>query len=199
MAGKKSRNEIESIRNDLNKLTEAVWALRDQVQSELAASAASRTGGAGTPERMPLPARDPDDDALGEAGTASAFGNYEIPDDTSSVRWLLDTQPVAGIVENTPETAASTLAAVGHPQRLAILSTILQKPSSAGELVETLSLGTTGAAYHHLNVLQAAGFVTQQQRGIFRFQPERIPVFVTLLAALGDRLQVEILDNGSAG
>jgi DNA-binding transcriptional ArsR family regulator len=102
------------------------------------------------------------------------------------------------MVNNTPETSASILAAAGHPQRLAILGYILQKPASAGELVEALSLGTTGAAYHHLNVLQAAGFVTQLQRGIFRFQPDRIPVFVTMLAALNPSLQVEVVDTTPA-
>jgi DNA-binding transcriptional ArsR family regulator len=101
-------------------------------------------------------------------------------------------------VHNTPDTAATILAAAGHPQRLAILGHILQKPSSAGELVETLGLGTTGAAYHHLNVLQAAGFVSQVQRGTFRFQPEKIPVFSTLMAALSPTMHVELIDTASA-
>jgi DNA-binding transcriptional ArsR family regulator len=67
----------------------------------------------------------------------------------------------------------------------------MKKPTSAGELVESLSLGTTGAAYHHLNVLQAAGFVTQVQRGLFRFRLEKVPVYLTLLAALSEDLRIE--------
>lgn len=190
MAGKKSKNDIDSIRSEMNKLTEAVWALRDQIQSESAVSAASRVGTNG-----PAPVVFHDDNDTHAANTASTFGIYEIPDASSAVRWSIASQPISGIVGNIPESAAATLAAAGHPQRLAILGYILQKPASAGELVEALSLGTTGAAYHHLNVLQAAGFVSQLQRGIFRFQPEKIPVFVTLLTALGDQMQVEIVDS----
>jgi DNA-binding transcriptional ArsR family regulator len=196
MAGKKSKNDIEIIRGDINKLTEAVWALRDQVQSESAVLAASRVI---TPAPVASFSGSPDHQAETEASdTMSGFGYYEIPESGSAVRWNLSALAIPDMVNNTPETSASILAAAGHPQRLAILGYILQKPASAGELVEALSLGTTGAAYHHLNVLQAAGFVTQLQRGIFRFQPDRIPVFVTMLAALNPSLQVEVVDTTPA-
>jgi DNA-binding transcriptional ArsR family regulator len=191
MAGKKVKNEIETIRGDLRQLTEAVWALRDQVQSEFALSAASRTGSTSKLHAQVASLERKTSEEV-SSGNLSSFGFYASPEDTAAVRWSLDALPIAELVDGVPLTAASTLAAVGHPQRLAILSAILQKPASAGELVESLSLGTTGAAYHHLNVLQAAGFVSQLQRGIFRFQPEKIPVFLTLLAALSDATQVEI-------
>lgn len=190
MAGKKVKNEVESIRGELKELAEAVWALRDQMQNESAASAASRSGA--SVERNQQVAsleRKTSEDA--STGSLSSFGYYESAEDGAAVRWALDALPVEEALTSKQASAASTLAAVGHPQRLAILGAILRKPTSAGELVESLSLGTTGAAYHHLNVLQSAGFITQMQRGIFRFQPEKAPVFLTLLAALSGSLRVE--------
>ena len=43
MANKKTKNQIDSIRDDLTALTEAVWALRDQLTFEVAAAAAARS------------------------------------------------------------------------------------------------------------------------------------------------------------
>ena len=190
MAGKKVKNEVDSMRNDLKQLTEAVWALRDQVSSNSAASAVSRSG-----KSLQREARvaDLEATAAGEdsAGAVSAFGYYGSSEGDGAIRWALDAAGVDTLTDIDTASAASTLAAVGHPQRLAILNAILGKPTSAGELVETLSLGTTGAAYHHLNVLQSAGFVTQMHRGIFRFREEKIPVYLTLLAALNRDLSVE--------
>jgi DNA-binding transcriptional ArsR family regulator len=190
MAGKKVKNEVESIRNDLRELTEAVWALRDQLTSNSAASAVTRSEAALT--RDSTVAGLEREAAEGKTGGGvSSFGYYEATDDSGTVRWALEGAPVDTLTTANAATAANTLAAVGHPQRLAILGAILKKPTSAGELVESLSLGTTGAAYHHLNVLQAAGFVTQVQRGLFRFRPEKIPVYLTLLAALSEDLRIE--------
>ena len=41
MAGKKVRSEIETMRGELRGLSEAVWALRDQVTFEAATAAAT--------------------------------------------------------------------------------------------------------------------------------------------------------------
>ncbi|MEJ7837935.1 MAG: winged helix-turn-helix domain-containing protein [Thermomicrobiales bacterium] len=190
MAGKKSKNEIETLRGELKELTEAVWALRDQVSSNAAASSASRSTSTIKGNAVVADLQDAAT-TKNEGGVVSSFGYYESPDNGGTTRWALNEATVSNLSELDTVSAASTLAAVGHPQRLAILGAILSKPTSAGELVETLSLGTTGAAYHHLNVLQAAGFVTQMQRGIFRFRSEKVPVFLTMLAALNDDLESE--------
>jgi DNA-binding transcriptional ArsR family regulator len=190
MAGKKSKNEVDSLRSELKELTEAVWAIRDQVSANSAAGAATRAESQLSRDTTVtgLQQKAKADDAI---GAVSSFGYYESPDNRNALRWALNEATVGDLSDLDVAAGASTLAAVGHPQRLAILSAILVKPTSAGELVETLSLGTTGAAYHHLNVLQSAGFVTQMQRGIFRFRSEKVPVFLTLLAALSSDLRVE--------
>ena len=190
MAGKKVKNEVETIRGELKQLAEAVWALRDQASNNAAASAAASSGSSlnGNARIANLQERAESGNAT---GFVSSFGYYESPDKSGALRWSLDEASFGDLSNLDTSTAASTLAAVGHPQRLAILNAILEKPTSAGELVESLSLGTTGAAYHHLNVLQSAGFVTQTQRGIFRFRSEKVPVFLTILAALSGDLHAE--------
>lgn len=190
MAGKKSKNDIESIRGELKELTEAVWAMRDQVTTNAAANSATQSG-SNLSSNTAVSDLQQSAEHRNEGGIVSSFGYYESPDNSGTLRWALNEATVSDLSRVDTGSAASTLAAVGHPQRLAILGAILNKPSSAGELVETLSLGTTGAAYHHLNVLQAAGFVTQMQRGIFRFRSEKVPVFLTMMAALSNQLEAE--------
>lgn len=65
------------------------------------------------------------------------------------------------------DAAASLLAALGHPQRLRITMMLANGPTSVNEIVESLGLKTTGAAYHHLNVLTTNGIAEQPQRGTF--------------------------------
>ncbi len=80
------------------------------------------------------------------------------------------------------------LAALGHRQRLLLLKAILQRPASVAELVERLGMGTTGQAYHHLHLLQAADLIEQEARGQFSFKGHRVPGFLTLLAGIWDML-----------
>lgn len=63
--------------------------------------------------------------------------------------------------------AATLLAAIGHPVRLRLIVRLAEEPVSVTKLVEELGLKTTGAAYHHLNVLITNGIVVQPQRGTF--------------------------------
>jgi DNA-binding transcriptional ArsR family regulator len=192
MAGKKNKNELDGLRSEVRELKEAVYALRDRVQRDSAAASVSQANGTSV---------DPDGTvaelrrAAEESGTSSAvstYGYFGSDDDGNSVRWSLTDAHVATITPTAIPSAAATLAAAGHPQRLAILDMILKGPTSAASLVESLKLGTSGAAYHHLNVLQGAGFVTQMSRGTYRFREEMIPTYLTLVAALSPDLKREI-------
>ncbi|MCO5218159.1 MAG: helix-turn-helix domain-containing protein [Thermomicrobiales bacterium] len=69
------------------------------------------------------------------------------------------------------DTAASLLAALGHPQRLRMTMMLANEPTTVTDIVETLGLKTTGAAYHHLNVLTTHGIAEQPERGIFSLMP----------------------------
>lgn len=80
--------------------------------------------------------------------------------------------------------AADLMAAVGHPIRLRMTILLAQNPVSATELVKQLDLGTTGAAYHHLKVLQNQGLVEQPQRGTFQITAEATQRVHQLLGGL---------------
>ena len=89
------------------------------------------------------------------------------------------------------QTPATRLAAIGHRQRLSILLSLLQQPASVSDLVSSLELGTTGAAYHHLKALQGAGLVMQQERGMFEIAAEQIGFVIGALSALATEATVE--------
>lgn len=80
--------------------------------------------------------------------------------------------------------AAAMLSALGHPQRLRIAMALAKSPVTVNELVQQLGLKTTGAAYHHLNVLTNAGIVNQPQRGSFEIVAEAAAPVSAVLASL---------------
>lgn len=199
MAAKKIKNELESVRGDIRELAEAVWALRDQLTTEQAVAAAERqtrhdrqrpngqvTGLDGVAAMVSEPAH------VSLAGTFQAPGAADSAAAGMAYQWALRDVPIGSLIEAPIDARAQLLAAIGHRQRLGILLHLLTQPSTATELVASLSLGTTGAAYHHINVLQAAGLVEQRQRGIFAVVPRRVPTLLTILASLSDAIELEV-------
>jgi DNA gyrase subunit B len=213
MAAKKIRNELESVRGDIKELTEAVWALRDQLTTEQAVAAAEqqtrkrRASQNGQPQSIDglaaLSALAALAAETAEAGYLSTFGVFASPNGETArhaYRWSLQEHPVTALLDPPIDQYAQVLAAIGHKQRLSILLQLLSQASTATDLVSALSLGTTGAAYHHLNVLQAAGLVQQEQRGIFAMVPDRVPALLTILAGLSGTIDVEVTEpvNGES-
>jgi DNA-binding transcriptional ArsR family regulator len=194
MAGKKVKNEVESIRNELLNLSEAVWALRELVTVQ-SAVAAARTPG--TSSRSSTASGSRSGLSIDGDGQGSIVSQGVVRDANGAreYRWDLETN-TTNLLAIDDETAAQLLAAIGHPQRLAILKTILDTPTSASDLVERLDLGTTGAAYHHLKVLQAADVVTTESRGVFVVQPYRVSAIFSILAGIESASTVSI--NGAA-
>lgn len=158
MANKKTKNQIDAIRGDLAALTEAVWALKEQLTVEVAAAAAARSS----------------------AATIAAAGDAQRSDGQVRARLVADDSP-SELAAFDEEGTAQILHALGHRQRLGIVKALLDQPASAADLVEKLQLGTTGAAYHHLNVLLAANLVVQQSRGVYAVDDSRLPGIVHLL------------------
>ncbi|MGB3328595.1 MAG: ArsR family transcriptional regulator [Thermomicrobiales bacterium] len=185
MAGKKSKSDIESIRTELTELTEAVYSLREQVRLESAAVAAA-TGieavGATPPAAAPV-----DHEPIGD-GELVLRGSVRLPAAGAgrsdlSAQWTSTGLAVDQLAAAANDDLARVLAAIGHRQRLAILLAVLGGPRSAADLVGSLELGTTGAAYHHLNVLLGAGLVTQAERGVFSIAPDRVAMLLTILGS----------------
>jgi DNA gyrase subunit B len=196
MAGKKIKSEVESIRADMQQLTEAVWALREHVTVQSAAAAAEGARrGAGPPDGRAV-ANDliaPD----GDRGVVVTRGVVRSATGDREYRWDLEA-PTSDLLAIDDDLAARLLAAIGHRQRIAILKAIIAQPTTAADLVSSLELGTTGAAYHHLNVLQAADLVTQETRGVFSIQPHRVSTIFAMFAGIESAVSISVLDSPDA-
>ena len=79
---------------------------------------------------------------------------------------------------------ADSIAALGHPLRMAILRRLLVGGHTVAELVEELQLGSTGVAYHHLSALQSGGWVHSLRRGTWELPAPRVIPLLTILIAL---------------
>lgn len=195
---KKTDKVIEKLRSDVQALSEAVWALKDHVRIEAAAGAAAN----GSRQRRTKKLGDLESQlsASGDRGAVSSYGSYlatQRSGDSVKVQWQQEHVATESLAPANLEMAATRLSAIGHRQRLAVLLALLKRPSSASDLVGSLDLGTTGAAYHHLNVLQQAGFVIQEERGTFEIAPEQIGTLLGILAALASEASVEVDVNAS--
>jgi DNA gyrase subunit B len=213
MADKKVRKGLDALRGDIQELAESFAAFRAQVSAQQAAAAAehhkqSTVGQAAASTNTEiLEMRGAES---GSQGYVGSFGYYQPVSGNGEAhlyRWSLEERPVEDILTFPIDEYAQVLAAIGHKQRLGILLMILAKPATANDVVSELSLGTTGAAYHHLNVLQAAGLVEQQRRGVFTIVLAKIPALLTILASLSGTIAVDIsspdvsskpADNGAA-
>lgn len=180
MAGKKVKSEVEGIRNELQNLSEAVWALREHVTIQTAAAAAASSSGKHHKQK---PAAIDLDVARETRGTVVTRGVVRNAGVDREYRWDVEAT-VDDLLAVDDDQAARLLAAIGHRQRLAILKVLLDRPTTAAELVGSLDLGTTGAAYHHLNVLQSADLVAQEGRGVFVVQPHRVSALFTMFAGI---------------
>lgn len=197
MCAKKTKNEIDSLRGDVQSLSEAVWALRDHVTVQSAAAGAAN--GAVPAASAHSMATDLAERASvdREQGIVSTRGYFVNGHGSREYRWELE-RSAAHLLAVDEDVVARILAAVGHRQRLLILKAILDKPSSAADLVTSLDLGTTGAAYHHLNVLQAADLVIQEARGTFTVQPQRVSAIFAILAGVESAASTTYADHESS-
>lgn len=132
--------------------------------------------------RVGCPGIDPDFPQ--DVNTISYSGYYDNGVSEGS-QWQICNQGIGALLGMDTARITRTLAALGSSERLEILKQILQKPMTTAELVAALNLGTTGKAYHHLNALQAADFVTNVN-GTFRFRGHRVRGFIMILAGLSD-------------
>ena len=79
---------------------------------------------------------------------------------------------------------AESVAALGHPLRLAMLQRLLEGEHTVAQLVDELELGSTGVAYHHLSALQSGGWVISPRRGSWALAVPRVVPLLTIITAL---------------
>ncbi|MFT3875090.1 MAG: winged helix-turn-helix domain-containing protein [Propioniciclava sp.] len=97
-----------------------------------------------------------------------------------SFQW---TRPIDFFAEDDWTAHAATLAALGHPARLALLRRLFDGPATAAELAEQADLSSVGVVYHHLNQLTAAGWVRALGGGRHGLNPQRAVALLAVLLA----------------
>lgn len=92
-------------------------------------------------------------------------------------------RPTDQILSRDWDRAAGRLAALGHPVRLEMLRLLLSGERTVAEIVDELDLGSSGVAYHHLQQLEAAGWVQTTSRGRRAVPPSRVVALLTMILA----------------
>lgn len=90
-------------------------------------------------------------------------------------------RPTEQILERDLGRAAQLFAALGHPVRLEMLRLLLDGERTVAQLVADLDLGSNGVAYHHLQQLEAAGWVRTTGRGRRAIPPSRVAALLTAI------------------
>jgi DNA-binding transcriptional ArsR family regulator len=196
MTMKKMQKSLDTVKSDVRELVEAFWALRDEVMTHQAVSAAEQQSRSAMPVREgPVDRLTAHDGEASPSGYVEQFGHYEMTDTNGIIRehrWAMAQRPIEDVLALQVDRAAAVLAAIGHKQRLGIVLMLLRQPATANDIVAGLSLGTTGAAYHHLNVLQRDGLVQQEQRGVFSIVPEQVPTLIAILTGLSGLIETSV-------
>lgn len=122
-------------------------------------------------ERLPSP------------GGVVLAGSVDLPQGPVHYQWG---RPTEHVLRTDWAEHADAAAALGHPLRLAILRLLLDGERTVAQLVDELALSSTGIAYHHLNQLQGAGWITSPQRGAWTLRASRIVPLMTIVIALED-------------
>ena len=115
MSTKKMQKSLDNVKADVRELAQAFWALRDEVLTHHATTAAEQQSS--TKRAMPpqgLDGKQPDPESAGYIG---AHGHYEMSDsegNRSVYRWSLEEHPVEGVLDIEVDDPARVLAAIGH-------------------------------------------------------------------------------------
>lgn len=92
------------------------------------------------------------------------------------------------VLDTDDESVEKVLSAVADRTRLRMLKAILRTPSTVADLVQSLGFATTGKAYHHLNVLESADFVSKDDGGKYHFRGHRVAGFLSALWAVANTI-----------
>lgn len=120
-------------------------------------------------------------DRIPSPGGVVYTGSVDLPIGHLEYQWG---RPVDPLLRADWAERADRLSALGHPLRLSMLRRLLEGEYTVAQLVDELDLASTGVAYHHLNLLQNAGWVTSPQRGTWAVPPTRVVPLLTIITAV---------------
>ncbi len=116
-------------------------------------------------------------------GAVMFAGHVTTSEQEAMYQW---TRPTDFFLTTSWDDPMTRLTALAHPVRGTILRTLLDAPATAAQLAEKNVVTSTGTAYHHLNALMAAGWISKKPTGEFSIRTSRIVPLLTILACCED-------------
>ena len=116
-------------------------------------------------------------------GAIMFAGHVTTSEQEAMYQW---TRPTDFFLTTSWDDPMTRLTALAHPVRGTILRTLLDAPATAAQLAEKNVVTSTGTAYHHLNALMAAGWISKKPTGEFSIRTSRIVPLLTILACCED-------------
>ena len=116
-------------------------------------------------------------------GAVMFAGHVTTSEQEAMYQW---TRPTDFFLTSSWDDPMTRLTALAHPVRGTILRTLLDAPATAAQLAENNVVTSTGTAYHHLNALMAAGWISKKPTGEFSIRLSRIVPLLTILACCED-------------
>ena len=121
--------------------------------------------------------------AADNTGAVMFAGHVTTSEQEATYQW---TRPTDFFLATSWDDPMTRLTALAHPVRGTILRTLLDAPATAAQLAENNVVTSTGTAYHHLNALMAAGWISKKPTGEFSIRISRIVPLLTILACCED-------------
>ena len=121
--------------------------------------------------------------AADNTGAVMFAGHVTTSEQEAMYQW---TRPTDFFLTTSWDDPMTRLTALAHPVRGTILRTLLDAPATAAQLAENNVVTSTGTAYHHLNALMAAGWISKKPTGEFSIRISRIVPLLTILACCED-------------
>ena len=116
-------------------------------------------------------------------GAVMFAGHVTTSEQEAMYQW---TRPTDFFLATSWDDPMTRLTALAHPVRGTILRTLLDAPATAAQLAEKNVVTSTGTAYHHLNALMSAGWISKKPTGEFSIRISRIVPLLTILACCED-------------
>ena len=116
-------------------------------------------------------------------GAVMFAGHVTNSEQEATYQW---TRPTDFFLATSWDDPMTRLTALAHPVRGTILRTLLDAPATAAQLAEKNVVTSTGTAYHHLNALMSAGWISKKPTGEFSIRTSRIVPLLTILACCED-------------
>lgn len=113
-------------------------------------------------------------------GSVAFGGDVQLGGGSYQYQWQ---RPTHAVTDEPWTDAITRLSALAHPLRAEILRRLLAAPATAADLVEEGIVSSTSTAYHHLNELSSAGWISKAQASTFEIRPSRVIALMTIIIA----------------